>query len=147
MPPPPKAAAVSAQLRECLALIKTGNGYLTELAKAYAPNDRVPDTAPKPYALIRPSLDGRTGLAGYEATRLRTYEIEVIFAKSADEAELSAVHVDVLRALGIGQDLPERKLPGLLEEQDEASFRWAQAGETTHSITITIGVTYVERYN
>ncbi|MCY1562934.1 hypothetical protein D9M68_1003980 [compost metagenome] len=70
-----------------------------------------------------------------------------MFSKSAEAAELDAVHVDVLRALGIGQDLDERKFPGLVEEEDEATWRWAQKGETTHSITITVGVLYVENYN
>ncbi|MDT4824470.1 hypothetical protein FQZ97_577190 [compost metagenome] len=147
MPPPIKASAVTASLCERLDQIQPINGYFTALARVYGPDQSVPDKAPLPYALVRPMSDSRTGLACRQATRVRQFEVEVVFSKSAEAAELDAVHVDVLRALGIGQDLDERKFPGLVEEEDEATWRWAQKGETTHSITITVGVLYVENYN
>lgn len=147
MPYPIKASEVSASLRTRLEQIKPLNGYATDLLRVYEPDESVQDTAPKPYALIRPSVDTRTGLANRQATRVRQFEIEVVFAKSSPLSALDAVHVDVLRALGIGQDLYERIFPGLIEDEDEATWRFAQKGETTHSITITIGVTYVETYN
>lgn len=147
MPLPNKASAIATALRERLGQIHPVNGYTTDLLRVYEPADSVPDTAPKPYALIRPATDSRTGTAGSQATRVRQFEIEVVFSKAAPAAELDAVHVDVLRALGIGQDLHERIFPGLIEDEDEATWRWAQKGETTHSITITLGVLYVETYN
>lgn len=147
MPLITKASAVTAALRERLDRIKPDGGYLTDLRGVYVPSETVQDRAPLPYALIRPASDVRTGLAGIQATRVRQFEIEVVFPKSAEEDALSAVHVDILRALGIGQELPERKFPGLLEEEDSAEFRWASSGEKTHSITIAIGVLYAETYN
>lgn len=147
MPLPIKASAVTTALRERLDQIQPANGYFTALARVYAPDESVPDKAPMPYALIRPAADSRTGLACRQATRVRQFEVEVVFSKAASADDLDAVHVDVLRALGIGQDLYERKFPGLVEDEDEATWRWAQKGETTHSITITFGVLYVENYN
>ncbi|AFM32632.1 MULTISPECIES: hypothetical protein [Stutzerimonas stutzeri subgroup] len=142
-----KASDISQGLRSRLEQIKPANGYHTELQRVYGPTEKPTDKAPLPLALIRPQHDAKTSAAGVQATRVRTYEIEVQFSKSADEAALSAVHVDILRALGFGQDQPERKFPGLLEEDDQAEFRFASAGETTHSITLIIGVLYVESYN
>jgi hypothetical protein len=147
MPLPAKASTVTTELRTRLEQIKPANGYAIDLQRVYGPTESVADTATKPYALVRPAADNRTGLAAGQATRVRQFEIEVVFSKAAEEAALDAVHVDVLRALGIGQDLHERIFPGLIEEEDEATWRWAQKGETTHSITITLGVFYVETYN
>jgi len=142
-----KVSEISKGLRARLEQINPANGYLTQIQRVYGPTDKPRDKAPMPLALIRPQADTKTSVAGFQATRVRTYEIEVQFAKSADEAELSNAHVDILRALGFGQDQPERKFPGLLEDEDQAEFRFATEGETTHSITLTIGVLYVESYN
>lgn len=142
-----KASVLTTALRERLDQIQPANGYFTALARVYEPNESVTDKAPLPYALIRPAADTRTGLANRQGLRVRQFEVEVVFSKAAVPGELDAVHVDVLRALGIGQDLDERKFPGLIEDEDEAIWRWAQKGETTHSITITLGVHYVETYN
>ncbi len=142
-----KASEISQSLRARLEQIEPANGYHTELKRIYGPTEKPTDKAPLPLALIRPQNDVRTSAAGVQAARVRTYEIEVQFPKSADEAALSAVHVDILRVLGFGQDQPERKFPGLLEDEDQAEFRFASGGETTHSITLTIGVLYVESYN
>ncbi|WP_312115303.1 hypothetical protein [Stutzerimonas nitrititolerans] len=142
-----KVSEISKGLRDRLEQINPSNGYLTQIQRVYGPTDKPRDKAPMPLALIRPQADTKTSVAGFQATRVRTYEIEVQFAKSADEAELSNAHVDILRALGFGQDQPERKFPGLLEDEDQAEFRFATEGETTHSITLTIGVLYVESYN
>lgn len=142
-----KASAVTAGLRERLEQIHPNNGYVTALARVYGPTEKVPDAGPYPYALVRPGADTATSWAGTQATRVRQVEIEVVFSKAADEDALSAVHVDVLRALGVGLDQPERTFPGLIEDQEEATFRWASGGEKTHSITITLGVLYVESYN
>lgn len=147
MPLYTKASAVTAALRERLELIQPGNGYLTSLANVYTPADKVPDDGPYPYALIRPLTDTGTGQAAQQATRLRQFEVEVVFSKTAGEDQLSAVHVDVLRTLGFGRDLTEREFPGELAGEDEATFRWASGGEKTHSITIGLGVQYVETYN
>ncbi|MCF6780915.1 hypothetical protein [Stutzerimonas stutzeri] len=142
-----KASEISKGLRARLEQVNPANGYLTQIQRVYGPADKPRDKAPMPLVLIRPQADTKTSVAGFQATRVRTYEIEVQFAKSADEADLSNAHVDILRALGFGQDQPERKFPGLLEDEDQAEFRFATEGETTHSITLTIGVLYVESYN
>lgn len=148
MPPVPKATRVGASLRACLEGIKQQNGYTTELAAVYGPKDRVRDKPAMPYALVRAVADSRTGLALQQATRLRSFEIEIYFSRAVDdpEAALDAVHVDVLRALGFGHDF-DRRFAGLVEEEDEAVFHYAEEKETTHSITISIGVLYVESYN
>ncbi|MDV7837605.1 hypothetical protein R4K51_30150, partial [Pseudomonas aeruginosa] len=65
----------------------------------------------------------------------------------AEEHELDDVHVDILRALGFGEDQPERKFPGLVEDIDEAVAQFAEAGRNFHTLTATIGVIYVETYN
>lgn len=147
MSKPSKASAVTAVLCERLQQIQPVNGYCTALQRVFEPQDSVPDKAPTPYALVRVARDGRSGSASYQALRLRQFEVELVFSKAAPPSALDDAHVDVLRALGFGQDLPERKFPGLLEEEDEAEFRWARQGETTHSVTITLGVNYVETYN
>jgi hypothetical protein len=128
--------------------VKPANGYLTDLKAVYGPTDSVRDDAPRPYALVRPASDRQGSRAARQAVRLREYEIEGVFSKAASEVDLAGFHVDVLRAFGIGQDLPERQFPGLLnEEGDEAEYRWAVKGENTHSITIRLGVEYVQTYN
>lgn len=148
MPLPIKATQVSIDLRARLDEIKQSNGYYTDLKRVYGPTEKVQDAAPKPYALVRPGPDARTSTAGVQATRLRSFDIEVVFANSDTvEGEMDAVHVDILRALGLGQDQPERKFPGLLDDEDEATPAYASNGTKTHSITITIGVTYVATYN
>lgn len=142
-----RASTIGTALIACLSEIKPANGFTTDLKQVYGPTERVRDKAPMPLALVRPVSDVRTGAASFQATRQRTYEIEVIFPRSAAEADLDAAHIDILRALGFGQDLYERKFPGLIEDEDSAEPRFASEGESTHSITITIGVNYVENYN
>ncbi len=147
MNPLPKATLVGRSLRACLETIKQQNGYLTELLAVYGPKDKVREKQPLPYALVRAVADSRAGIALQQATRTRTFDIEVFFSRGTDdpEAALDAVYVDVLRALGFGRD--ERMFAGLIEEEDEAVFRYADEKESTHSITISIGVLYVESYN
>lgn len=148
MSPVPKATLVGRSLRACLENIRQQNGYFTELKAVYGPRDRVPEKPPLPYALVRAASDSRTSIAGQQATRVRTFEVEVVFPRHADdpEAALDAAQIDVLRALGIGQDL-DRQFSGLVEEEDEAVFRYAEEKESTHSITIHVGVLYVATYN
>ncbi|WAC45579.1 hypothetical protein OU997_05250 [Pseudomonas sp. SL4(2022)] len=144
----PKATQVGKDLRALLEQIKPINGYYTDLQRVYGPTETAKDNAPKPYALVRPGTDTRTSTAGFQATRLRYFDIEVVFANGEEvEAALDAVHIDILRALGLGRDLPERKFPGLVDDEDEATPSYASNGTKTHSITITIGVTYVATYN
>jgi len=142
-----KASPVSKALRDLLETIRPSNGYYTDLKAVYGPKDKPRDKPPTPYALVRWNTDVRTDLAVTQALRVRSFEIEVFFSKACEEQELDAVHIDILRCLGIGQELPERKFPGLLESEDEAVARWAEGGETTHSVTITIGVQYAQNYN
>lgn len=142
-----KASLVSKELRHQLESIRPSNGYLTDLKGVYGPKEKPRSNPPTPYALVRWNSDVRTDLAVTQALRVRSFEIEVVFSKACEEQELDAVHIDILRCLGIGQELPERKFPGLLESEDEAVARWATDGETTHSITISIGVQYAQAYN
>jgi len=142
-----KATQVTKALRDQLEQIRSANGYYTDLKAVYGPQDKPSERPPLPYALVRWASDVRTDLAVTQALRARSFEIEVFFSKACDEEDLDAVHVDILRCLGIGQDQPDRKFPGLLEGEDEAIPRWASNGETTHSITITVGVQYAQTYN
>lgn len=142
-----RATEIGSQLQECLRGITHANGYTTDLRQVYGPTQKVRDKPAMPYVLVRPTLDVRTGAVSWQATRQRTFEIEVVFSRVATEADLDSAHVDILRALGFGQDLYERRFPGLIEDEDSAEPRFASEGETTHSLTITIGVSYVENYN
>lgn len=147
MPIAPKANALSEMLRARLEGITAANGYHTTLQRVYGPSDKVPDKAPLPYASFRPAGDTRTSTAAFQATRVRTFEIQAVFPRSAPDEALNEVHVDILRALGFGQDLPERKFPGLIEDEDEAEFEFANQGSSVNTLTMRIGVTYVETYN
>ncbi|MNG16375.1 hypothetical protein D3C84_1002850 [compost metagenome] len=71
----------------------------------------------------------------------------MVFPARADDEQLDDVGVDILRALGIGRVDFEDKLPGLVDDEDEQDFTYAETGITSRSITTTIGVTYVEDYN
>jgi hypothetical protein len=142
-----KASQVSADLRARLEEICQDNGYFSNLQNIYGPFDRVDDRAPLPYVLVRVVSDIRTSSAGVQATRSRTFEIEGVFGKSSEEEDLDAFHVDVLRALGFEKYQPERKFPGLIDEEDEAVPSYASQGNNTHSMTITVGVVYAETYN
>lgn len=147
MPPKPKSSALSQQLRACLEQIKPSAGYYSAIQRVYGPSDRVPDKAPLPYLLFRPDGDTRTSTAGYQATRVRTFVIEAVFPKSAPDEALDEIHIDLLRALGFGEYLPERKFPGLLDDEDGAQFEFASQGAATNTLSLRIGVTYVETYN
>lgn len=142
-----KASQVTQDLRERLGEIHPNNGYLTAIKRVFGPTERVPDTEPKPYLVVRPANDSRTGKAKNQAGRVRLFEIEAVFGKGSTEEDLDAIHVDVLRALGFGQEDEDRKFKGLIEDEDEAVQEFASDGRTTHSTTITIGVFYVETYN
>ncbi|WP_325435168.1 hypothetical protein [Pseudomonas nitroreducens] len=142
-----KASQVTKDLRERLGEIRPDNGYLTDIKNVYGPTDRVNDNDPKPYLLVRPASDSRTGTAKTQAGRVRLFEVEARFGKSAGEDELDEIHVDVLRALGFGHEAEDRKFPGLVEDEDEAVQEFAAEGRNYHSTTITIGVFYVETYN
>lgn len=142
-----KASQVAKDLRERLGEIHPNNGYLTAIKRVYGPTERVNDTDPKPYLLVRPVNDSRTGAAKNQAGRVRLFEIEARFGKSSDEEELDDIHVDVLRALGFGHEAEERKFPGLVEDEDQAVQEFAAEGRNYHTTTITIGVFYVETYN
>lgn len=142
------AGQVTAAAKAALEQVNPSNGYLTDLKCVYGPTEVVRDGAPTPYATVQPATDRQASRAGRQALRLREYEIEVVFSKTATEQDMAGAHVDVLRAFGIGQDLPERQFPGLLnEEGDETEYRWAVKGETTQSITIRLGIEYVQTYN
>lgn len=142
-----KASQVTRDLRERLGEIRPDNGYLTAIMRVYGPTERVNDTEPKPFLVVRPVSDSRTGAAKTQAGRVRLFEIEAVFGKGATEDELDDIHVDVLRALGFGHEADERKFPGLVEDEDEAVQQFAADGRNFHSTTITIGVFYVETYN
>ncbi|MCP8465927.1 hypothetical protein NK553_18405 [Pseudomonas sp. ZM23] len=142
-----KASEVAKALRERLGEIRPENGYFTAIDRVYGPTERARDKAPMPYLLVRTATDSRTGAAKTQASRVRTFEIEAVFGKSAEEADLDNIHVDVLRALGFGRDDFDGRFPGLIEDQDDAVPQYAGEGRDTHNITITIGVAYVENYN
>lgn len=142
-----KASQVTQDLRERLGEIHPNNGYLTAIKRVFGPTERVPDTEPKPYLVVRPANDSRTGKAKNQAGRVRLFEIEAVFGKSSIEDELDDIHVDVLRALGFGHEDEDRKFPGLIEDEDEAVPQFAVEGRNFHTQTITIGVFYVETYN
>ncbi len=144
----PNVAAVTAAAQARLELIKPAAGFYTNVQAVFVAPEVAKDSAPYMHVLLRGGNDRLIGWSSPQATRVREYEIEGVFKKTATEQDLANFHVDVLRAFGIGQDLPERKFPGLLDEEgDEAEYRWAVKGETTQSITIRLGIQYVQTYN
>ena len=141
-------AAVTAAARDRLERINPDAGFYTDVKAVFVAPEIAKDSAPLMHTLLRGGLDRLISRAGNQAIRLREYDVEGVFRKTATEQDLANFHVDVLRAFGIGQDLPERKFPGLLDEEgDEAEYRWAVKGETTQSITIRLGIQYVQTYN
>jgi len=141
-------AAVTAEAQARLERIKPDAGCHTDVKAVFVAPELARDKQPTPFVLLRGGADRMVSRAGRQAVRVREYEIEGVFSVIAKEQDLANFHVDVLRALGIGQDLPERQFPGLLDEEgDEAEYRWASKGESTQSITIRLGVQYVQTYN
>lgn len=141
-------AAVTAAARERLERIKPTAGFFTDVQAVFVAPEVAKDNTPFMHVLLRGGSDRLIGWARPQAIRVREYEIEGVFKKTATERDMANFHVDVLRAFGIGQELPERKFPGLLDEEgDEAEYRWAVKGETTQSITIRLGIQYVQTYN
>lgn len=106
----------------------------------------MPSGAKRPYLLQRIEHDRRQTRASVQATRIRTFALEVVFSHLASDDELNAVHEDILRALGIGQDPFERSFPGMSEEEDEAEYTYPTEGSTNRSITVLVPVTYVATY-
>lgn len=141
-----KAKLITSQLVSCLERIKPNNGYITDLKNVYPNASIVPDKAGFPCALVRVVTDNCTGMASTQATRERTFEIEIVFKRGASQDDLDAVHVDALRALGFGKYEYEREMKGLLMDQQEAVFEFATQGANYTTATITVAFVYVENY-
>lgn len=141
-----KAKAIAGQLISCLESISPLNGYVTALENIYPDASIAPDRASFPCALVRVAADNCTGMASTQATRERTFEIEVVFKRGATQDDLDAAHVDILRSLGFGRHEYEREMKGLMTDQQEAVFEFASQGNNFTTVTITVAFIYVENY-
>lgn len=141
-----KAKAITAQLISCLERISPSNGYTTHIKNVYTDTDTAPDRAAFPCALVRVESDVCTSMVGPQATRERTFNIEVVFKRGASQDDLDAVHFDVLRSLGFGKYAHDREVKGLITDQQEAAFEFAAQGSNFTTVTISVPVTYVESY-
>lgn len=141
-----KAKSITAQLVRCLEQVTPSNGYYTHIKNIYKDTGAVPDRAELPCALVRVESDVCTSMAGTQATRERTFNIEVVFKRGASQDELDNAHFDVLRSFGFGKYAYEREVKGLITEQQEAVFEFAAQGSNFTTVTITVAFLYVENY-
>lgn len=143
-----KASEITRQVKERLEQIGTDRGYSMDVKAVFTGSDNGKEKQAPPYLVLRVLQDRRTSTAGTQATRLRTYQIEVVFNSSAEDSLLDDAGVDILRALGFGQDDWDERLPGLVDDEDtmEYTYRAAQ-GVATRSLFVAVGVTYAETYN
>lgn len=142
----PRASQVTDDLEKALEQIVPANGYGTEIKAVFRAAGKVKDAQPKPYILLRVATDTRTGGAVQQASRLRTFELQVVFSHAAEDEELDQAHRDILRCVGFGEVDFDRRLPGLFDEPDEATYEYPAEGSKTRSVTVQLGVTYVENY-
>lgn len=126
--------------------ISTGNGYATDLQRCYVHAESAPDGARTPFALVNIESDTVTGSAGVQATRERTYSIQVAFKRGATEKELNAAAVDVMRAIGFGKHEYERGIKGLVTDEQETTYDFASNGSSCTTVTLMVTFVYVETY-
>ncbi len=140
-----KASEITTQLIAQLELIKKSAGYNTDIMGVYPYSDIVPDSASMPCILVNVDTDSCTGMAMTDATRERSFDIQVVFKRGATMSDMDSAHVDVLRSVGFGQ-CEDRKMKGLLTEQQDATFAFAQDGSKYTSVTISVTFVYIENY-
>lgn len=141
-----KGSELTDSLVECLERISTGNGYATDIQGGYVHAEAVPDGAQLPCVLINIESDTATGSAGVQATRERTYSIQVAFKRGATEKELNAAAVDVMRAIGFGKHEYEREIKGLVTDEQETTYDFATNGSSYTTVTMLVTFVYVETY-
>lgn len=141
-----KAKAITAQLVNCLEQVTPSNGYATHIKNIYTNTSTAPDRAEMPCALVRVESDICTEMVGTQATRERTFNIEIVFKRGASQDDLDDAHFDVLRSFGFGKYAYEREIKGLATGEQEAAFEFAAQGSNFTTVTITVPVTYVEDY-
>lgn len=144
----PRVSELTAQLKACLERIVPGNGFETELrAVLTGPAQGRTDQA-MPFAMLRTVLDTRVSGAGCQASRKRTYQVEVAFKASAEDALLDAAAVDIQRALGFGRDDFDDRFPGLIDDEDQIDFAEGSTnGKPTRVVIVTFSLIYVETYH
>lgn len=141
-----RIAEVTAQIVSALESITPANGYATDIKGVYPDAEIAPDRAALPCALLTVDSDTVTEMVGVQASRERTYNIEVVFKRGATQTDLDTAHVDVLRALGFGKYPFERAVNGIITDQQSAEFEFASDGNNYTSATISVTVMYVENY-
>lgn len=142
-----RASELTGALVRQLESVNSVNGYVTDLCGVHVHTEAVPDGAQLPCALVNiDSPDIITGRASVQATRERTYSIQIVFNRRATEAELNAANNDVLRCLGFGRHEYDREMKGLITESQETSYDFAGNGSSYTSVTISVTFVYVETY-
>lgn len=137
---------VTDALEQLLQGIQPGAGYGTALSGVFRGCEKVKDTQPKPYVLLRTLTDVRTGKAGGQTTRLRTFELEVVFSHAASDRELDQAHADICAALGYGEPDYDNRFPGLVDGDEQAAYAYPAEGSKLRAVIVQLGVTYVQRY-
>ncbi|PKM30230.1 MAG: hypothetical protein CVV07_07380 [Gammaproteobacteria bacterium HGW-Gammaproteobacteria-11] len=142
----PRSSAVDQALEDRLKTIVPGNGFITDLRGVFGPLDSPKDNQPTPYCQWSVVNDSRTGRAGKQCTRMRSYQIEVFFSKAAAHGALSDAHVDLIRCFGFDQLDVDRQFPGLVGDEEEATPVYPAQGVHTMRLLFNFSVTYVETY-
>lgn len=141
-----KGTELTASLVEALEGIVPSAGFHTQLFGIYEDARKVPKDARKPYALVRLNLDRIDTMAGPSAKRVREYEIEVVFAGTAERRDLELCHHDLLRSFGLGKPQPQRAFPGWRNEEEAAYLPPGVDGSTTWRLVSAVSLNYSENY-
>ncbi|GMQ53506.1 hypothetical protein [Halopseudomonas aestusnigri] len=141
-----KAAELTTAIEACLAEITAANGYATDIQGVYGFSQNVPDTAAKPYLIIRIPEDEAVKHSGNAVHRVATYQVEAVFSRAATLADLQNCHYDILKSLGYGGNYQERPLKPGWAGEESAEFDMGASGGQLRSVTASISIQYVERY-
>lgn len=141
-----RGTELTAKVIEALEQIRGSNDFETTLAAVYPPLTKAPSQGPLPYALVRVTNDRIEKVTGRTVKRVRTYEIEFGFARSTPWQSVETAHHDLLRAFGLGQLQPARKLPGWADEEEVDYFPADVDGSTVSRLICSFSAAYVETY-
>lgn len=141
-----RATTVDQKVRERLGSIQPANGFATNVKSVKGPFDRVDDRLGRPYAQFKVAADTRTGKAGRQVSRMRTYLIELIFGSQVTEQELNDAGLDLQRCFGFDEIDVDKQFPGLVADEDEIGFEYPEQGAQSTRLTFTFSVIYIETY-
>lgn len=141
-----KGSDISAAIEAKLALIKTVNGYATDIAGVYGFGQQKKDGAPQPCLLVRLADDSAAERKGNMVRRHAVYEVQGLFSRTATLQDLLRCHHDILCSLGYGDLPPGRELIHGEIVEEAAEFDPDSGGSTTRSVISRLTIQYVEAY-